>query len=268
MRRAIPASRNAFLRLADTSLPQSRNGACIFCQPRLKHRPNTRASIRPPHTYRFASTNASSTSPKQQEQENGSPESSAAAATPPDISTHYTIFPKTAPSGPPPSGSFDIPLAELRREFLALQALAHPDKYAQGIEKQRAEALSSRINEAYRTLSDPLLRAQYLLLHEHGIDVTAEDGAAKEENQDNETLMEVLEVQEAIEEAEDEATIGKLKVDNEARVEECVKSLGEAFDRGDVEGARKECIRLRFWCSVREGLKEWEPGNRNVRLVH
>lgn len=265
MRRAIPTSRNIFSRLTDTSLSQTRNGACVFCQPLLNHRPNARASVRSRHTYRFASTDASSPSPKQQEQESGSSEITAAT---PDISTNYTIFPKTIPSGPPPTGPFDIPIPELRREFLSLQSLAHPDKYSQGLEKQRAEALSSRINEAYRTLSDPLLRAQYLLLQQHGIDVTAEDGAAKAENQDNETLMEVMEVQEAIEEAEDEATIGELKVDNEAKVEECVKSLGEAFDRGDVDGARRLCIRLRFWYSVREGLREWEPGNRNVRLVH
>lgn len=222
--------------------------------------------LRSPQTYRFASTNSPSAASKQQETESANTEASSTAS--PDISTHYTIFPKTIPSGPPPSSPFDISLSDLRREFLSLQSLAHPDKYAPGVEKQRAEALSSRINEAYRTLSDPLLRAQYLLLHRHGIDVTAEDGAAKKENQDNETLMQVLEVQEAIEEAEDEATIGELKVENEARVEECVRSLGEAFDRGDIEGARKQCIRLRFWYSVREGLREWEPGNRNVRLVH
>ncbi|KAK2758636.1 hypothetical protein FQN54_003326 [Arachnomyces sp. PD_36] len=265
MRRATLTPRNVFSRLTDASLPPARNGACIFCQPRLKHRSNAIVPLRSPHSSRFASTNASPASPKQQREES---EHSSPSTASPDISTHYTIFPKTIPSGPPPSSPFAISPSELRREFLALQSLAHPDKFSPGIEKQRAEALSSRINEAYRTLLDPLLRAQYLLLEKHGIDVTAEDGAAKKENQDNETLMEVMEVQEAIEEAENEATIGELKVENEARVEECVKSLGEAFDRGDIDAARRECIRLRFWYSVREGLREWEPGNRNVRLVH
>ena len=265
MRRAIPTSRNIASRLADTSI-QPRNGVCIFCQPRLNSLSNARPSLRSIQPHRFASTGTSSPSQKQQQQEETS--APAASTTNPDISTHYTIFAKTIPSGPPPASPFDIPLPELRREFLALQSLAHPDKYSAGIEKQRAEALSSRINEAYRTLIDPLLRAQYLLLQHHGIDVTAEDGAAKEENQDNETLMQVLEVQEAIEEAEDEVTIGALKVENEARVEECVRSLAGAFDRGDIDSARRECIRLRFWYSVREGLREWEPGNPNVRLIH
>lgn len=192
----------------------------------------------------------------------------------PDLTNHYTIFPKTIPArAPPPASPFDIPLPELRREFLALQSLVHPDKFPPGPAKDRAEALSARINEAYRTLADPLLRAQYLLREWHGIDVTAED-ASQRHALDPETLMAVMEVQEAVEEAgsgpeaEAEATVARLKEENEARIAETVRAIGEAFDRGDVEAARKECVRLRFWYSVAEGLREWEPGRTEIRLVH
>ncbi|RAL01579.1 J-type chaperone JAC1, partial [Aspergillus ibericus CBS 121593] len=176
---------------------------------------------------------------------------------------HYTIFKTTLPAGPPPASPFHIPPSTLRREFLQWQSRIHPDKYPQGPQKQAAEALSARINEAYRTLLDPLQRAQYLLREMHGIDVTAEDGATKHAL-DAETLMEVMEVQETIEEVSGdpgaEERIAELKRENEGRVEECVRVLGEAFDRGDVEVARRECVRLRFWYSVGEGLREWEPG--------
>ncbi|WEW58459.1 hypothetical protein PRK78_003927 [Emydomyces testavorans] len=188
------------------------------------------------------------------------------AAQPPDISNHYTIFPKTLPQGPPPASSFDISVPNLRREFLALQGLVHPDKYPSGAAKQRAEALSARINDAYRTLSDPLSRAQYLLAFQHGIDVTSEDGA-KRHPQDPETLMQVLEIQEAIEEAQDEATILELKTENEERVRHTVRALGEAIDRGDVDEAVRKCVRLRFWYNIRDALREWEPG-KEIRLVH
>ncbi|CAK42936.1 uncharacterized protein An16g08370 [Aspergillus niger] len=147
--------------------------------------------------------------------------------TTPDITNHYTIFKQTLPAGPPPSSPFNIPTADLRREFLRWQSLIHPDKYPQGPQKQQAEALSARINEAYRTLLDPLQRAQYLLREMHGIDVTAEDGASKHAL-DAETLMEVMEVQETIEEVTDsgedaaaaEEKINELKVENQGRVEE------------------------------------------------
>jgi molecular chaperone HscB len=189
----------------------------------------------------------------------------------PDTTTHYTIFPQTLPAGPPPSSPFFIPLPILRREFFSLQNTLHPDKYPPGPLKQQAEALSARINEAYRTLSDPLLRAQYILHTFHGIDVTAEDGAAQHPL-DPELLMEVMDVQESIEEvgegAEAEKEIAEIKRENDTRIERCVEALGRAFDSGDVEGARGECVRLKFWVSVAEGLREWEPGMGGIRLVH
>ncbi|OOF96323.1 hypothetical protein ASPCADRAFT_206507, partial [Aspergillus carbonarius ITEM 5010] len=183
---------------------------------------------------RFASTTTSTTS-----------SSTLNSNTTPDITNHYTIFKTTLPAGPPPASPFDIPTSSLRREFLQWQSRIHPDKYPQGPQKQAAEALSARINEAYRTLLDPLQRAQYLLREMHGIDVTAEDGASKHAL-DAETLMEVMEVQETIEEvagdAGAEARILELKRENEGRVEECVRVLGEAFDKGDIEMARRECV--------------------------
>ncbi|OJJ46251.1 hypothetical protein ASPZODRAFT_53385, partial [Penicilliopsis zonata CBS 506.65] len=180
---------------------------------------------------------------------------------------YYTIFARTIPTGPPPASAFEITPADLRREFLQLQSGIHPDKYPAGPLKQRAEALSARINEAYRTLLDPLQRAQYLLREWHGVDVTAEDGATKHAL-DRETLMEVMEVQEAIEEAgaqpEAETVIAALQRENEGRIAACVATLGDAFSRSDIETARQECVRLRFWYSIREGLREWEPGRTEI----
>ncbi|KAJ6015091.1 hypothetical protein N7540_009682 [Penicillium herquei] len=189
----------------------------------------------------------------------------------PDITNHYTIFPRTIPSGPPPASSFKISTPDLRREFLQHQSLVHPDKYAAGDLKQHAEALSARINEAYRTLLDPLQRAQYLLREWHDIDVTAEDAATKHAL-DADTLMEVMEVQEMIEEVgaspDAEKEIHALMKENNDRIQACVQLLGEAIDGGKLEDARKECIRLRFWYSVGEGLREWQPGNTDIRLMH
>lgn len=220
------------------------------------------SSSRP--THRAASTATSATSSFTE-----ASEPSIAGA--PDITNHYTIFPKTLPAGPPPGSPFEISVGDLRREFLQLQGTIHPDKYPSGAAKQNAQALSARINEAYRTLSDPLQRAQYLLREWHGIDVTAEDASTKHAL-DPATLMEVMEVQETIEEvgaspeAEDE--IEALKAANEMRIAGCVEALAKAFDRGDIEGARAECVKLRFWYSVGEGLREWEPGKTEIRLVH
>ncbi|KAL4798217.1 HSCB C-terminal oligomerization domain-containing protein [Aspergillus venezuelensis] len=189
----------------------------------------------------------------------------------PNTSTYYTIFPSTLPSGPPPHASFSIDTATLRREFLQLQNTLHPDKYPPGPQKKQAETLSATINEAYRTLLDPLLRAQYILRTFHDIDVTAEDGAGSHPL-DQELLMEVMDVQEAIEEVgqgpEAEKEIEEMKRENDERVKGCLESLAAAFDSGDIEGATGEAVRLKFWAGVGAGLKEWEPGMGGIKLVH
>ncbi|OAX80901.1 Fe-S protein assembly co-chaperone HscB [Emergomyces africanus] len=261
----------------NTYIPAIGNRTCVFCQhkswkpslatrgfhdsSRLLARANASGESAPPPNNPVLSKSF----PSQSSEQNSVDEADSLINKPPDISSHYTIFPHSIPA-PPPKGPFEISIPDLRQEFLRLQGRAHPDKYPPGIKKQRAEALSARINEAYRTLADPLSRAQYLLASQHGIDVTAEDGA-KDHPQDIETLMQVLEVQETIEEAQDELVVARLKDENEERVKGCVAALGWALDQGHIEEARKECVKLRFWYTIRDGLRDWEPG-KGVRLIH
>ncbi|KAI0125585.1 Fe-S protein assembly co-chaperone HscB [Xylariales sp. AK1849] len=190
-----------------------------------------------------------------------------ASSSPPSASsqvpqTHYDLFPQTLPTGPPPSGSFDIDTRALRREFLQLQAKAHPDLHPEHL-KSRAQATSARINEAYKTLSSPLHRAQYLLSL-RGLDV-ANDETAKVE--DPELLMEVLEAREEIEDAQEESELEGLKTRNEGREQESVAELARCFAEGDSTGAIRECVRLRYWVNIRESLHNWERG-KPIVLEH
>ncbi|CAJ2512851.1 Uu.00g009700.m01.CDS01 [Anthostomella pinea] len=177
-------------------------------------------------------------------------------------STHYEFFPQTLPDGPPPNGNFVIDVRALRREFLKLQGTAHPDMHPQHL-KGRAEATSARINEAFKTLESPLLRAQYILSL-RGIDV-ANDETAKVE--DPELLMEVLETRETIEEAQKEEDLEELKVTNEERARDSEATLEQAFREDDVEAAKAEVVRLRYWINIRESIHNWEKG-KPVVLEH
>ena len=168
--------------------------------------------------------------------------------------THYDFFAETFPNGPPPSGPFSPDLKQLRKEFLQLQAKAHPDRAPDGQQRQ-AEALSSRINEAYKTLQDPLKRAQYLLSL-RGIDV--EDDSAK--LSENALLMEVMEAREAVEEVEDEEGLAAIRAENNRRVAQSVGVLEEAFTRSDMETAADEAVRLRYWMNIEESIHGWEKG--------
>src|SRR5678815_5907198 len=73
------------------------------------------------------------------------------------------------------SERFRLDAAALDRAYQELQSEVHPDRYATAGETEQRLALqaSARVNEAYRTLKDPVARAQYLLSL-RGIDGVAE----------------------------------------------------------------------------------------------
>ena len=79
--------------------------------------------------------------------------------------------------------------------------------------------------------------------------------------------MEVMEAQEAVEEARDETEVEALKDENNVRIRETEKEMESAFEREDVQGAKRECLRLKYWMSLDGVLRDWEPG-KEVRLVH
>lgn len=187
---------------------------------------------------------------------------SSTTPTPPTPQTHYDFFPKTLAAGPPPAGPFHIDNRELRKEFLQLQAVAHPDRHPAAL-KTRAEATSARINEAYKSLQNPLLRAQYLLSL-RGVNV-AEDETAKVE--DPELLLEVLETREEIDNAQEEHELDELKQINNKRIEDSERVLDTAFREDNIEIAKGEAVRMRYWVNIKESLDNWEEG-KPVVLVH
>jgi molecular chaperone HscB len=73
-----------------------------------------------------------------------------------------------------------LDVAELEREFYRLSRRLHPDLFARASQQEQEWSLanSSLLNDAYRTLKDPVKRTEYLLKLE-GI-VSADQGGTKE----------------------------------------------------------------------------------------
>lgn len=59
--------------------------------------------------------------------------------------------------------------AELESRFYRLSRQLHPDRYAQGTPAERERSLEATaiLNDAYRTLRDPVARAEYVLKLQH-----------------------------------------------------------------------------------------------------
>lgn len=61
--------------------------------------------------------------------------------------------------------NFELDSASLATKYRELQRTLHPDKFANGSERERLLAVqkSSQVNDAYSTLKSPIQRAEYIL---------------------------------------------------------------------------------------------------------
>ncbi|KAG6019881.1 hypothetical protein E4U19_006849 [Claviceps sp. Clav32 group G5] len=184
---------------------------------------------------------------------------------------YYKLFPQTLPDGPPPQSPFKINLRALRREYLALQAQCHPDKQDSQDQSPSASAsapaantpqnLSSLINEAYRTLKDPLLRAEHILAI-NGLptadDQTTLDDVSPEAR--TELFTTVWQEHEKLGRAEKAEDLEALRDDTRRRIEASEATMGHAFEERDLQKARWEVVRLRYWVRIQEAVREWPEG--------
>jgi len=93
--------------------------------------------------------------------------------------------------------SLNLALDDLQQRFYQLSRELHPDRFMRKpeAERQRALDMSSALNDAYRTLKDPIRRAEYLLSLE-GFDI----GEQRSKDVPPELLEEVFELNMALEE--------------------------------------------------------------------
>jgi molecular chaperone HscB len=99
--------------------------------------------------------------------------------------------------GVPQSWHLDAELLAARH--LALSRELHPDRFAQASPRERILSLerTTAVNDAYRTLRDPIRRAEYLL-RQHGIGHSDQDIARGRESggTDPAFLAEIMEIRE------------------------------------------------------------------------
>ncbi len=135
----------------------------------------------------------------------------------------------------------NIDTAALEKEFYALSRRLHPDVFGQAEDRERAWSLeqSSMLNDAYRTLKDPIKRTEYLLrlegleLEEQSKQATEKarlTGELKKQVVPPDLLEEVFELNMHLEELRAQKKLGE---DDPALLEEIGKaklSLEEKYD--------------------------------------
>ena len=141
---------------------------------------------------------------------------------------------------------FDLDLNALAERHRALSGALHPDRYASGSAGERRLALEKAVavNEAWRTLRDPVKRAE-TLLRRSGVEV----GETAEPRPSPELLMEMMEIREELAEAQqkrDLDRIHKLAERMRARERLVLERLQTGFARGADEGLVPVLGELRY----------------------
>jgi molecular chaperone HscB len=159
---------------------------------------------------------------------------------------------------------FDLDMTLLEKRHRDISRVLHPDRYAgrPAGERQQALGRAIEVNEAFRTLRDPVRRATALLaLHGRA------NGEAEQPRADPALLMEVMERREALSEARrsgDRDTVKRLTDTVRERERAVERDIATSFEKDPPDLARIETLvgelkyHRRFLDEAAAALDDWE----------
>jgi molecular chaperone HscB len=142
---------------------------------------------------------------------------------------------------------FDLPrklwieMAMLEQKFLQLSWKLHPDNFVNAAPEERESSLkrSSELNDAYRTLRDPVARLEYLL----AIEGARKEGETKQQAPP-ELLEEVFELNESLDELRDAKSSGSDTAGLKQRLQSAEKNFEAKLTEVDAD--------------LRHAAREWD----------
>jgi molecular chaperone HscB len=143
--------------------------------------------------------------------------------------------------------AFALELDRLERAYREIQARIHPDRFAHAGDAERRASMqwTTHVNEAYRTLKNPVQRGRYLLALQ-GVDLGAESNTAMAPD----FLMQQMEWREQLEAAgarRDVAALERLRAGLREAHRALEARIAEHLDREhDAAGAAELVRRLMF----------------------
>ena len=177
-----------------------------------------------------------------------------------------TLFcPHCSKIQPPRGGDFfsvfgltphlNLDLAALEHEFHRLSRRLHPDRFARAAENEKQWSLADTalLNDAYRTLKDPIHRTEYLLKL-HGAEIGEEHSGKDRKDPSRvpaDLLEEVFELNMQLEEMRMERTTGEADPALQASLEQAKRKFDGLLDEVDQD--------------LRAQWQAWDEGDTAVR---
>ncbi len=162
--------------------------------------------------------------------------------------------------------TIDVPALE--KQFYSLSRKLHPDRFASKLvaEQEAALAQSSLLNDAYRTLKDPIARTQYLLTQE-GVELEEQSKSATEAARASGTEKKQIVPPELLEEVFElnmqlaEMRAAKQMGEDEPELRRDLMTAKDAFDAKMLE-TQAELERL--WADWDAAVEAEDPGLREA----
>jgi molecular chaperone HscB len=139
--------------------------------------------------------------------------------------------------------ALDVDAGALDKAYFAGQRQWHPDRFVGKPAEQRAKASveAAALNDAYRTLKDPLARAFYMA-ELKGVELPG-DGKTID---DPGLLMEAMEAREELHEAGSITAVDALAAKVRDDLQKSLAGLADLFLANDKPAIRKALLRLRY----------------------
>ena len=152
------------------------------------------------------------------------------------MQSHFELFGLPA--------TYAVETDRLERSYRDIQSKVHPDRFAHAGDAERRASLqwTTRVNEAFQVLKNPVKRAKHLL-ELHGVDVAFETNTAMPQD----FLVQQMELREALEEAKDSAALDTLRRNLLKEKSSLEGQIGESIDKKrDYAGAAGLVRKLQF----------------------
>lgn len=151
--------------------------------------------------------------------------------------------------------AFNIDAAVLQQRYRKLQQTLHPDRFANGTEREKLLAVqrTAQLNDAYQTLRSPLLRAEYLLAL-RGIELAHEQTTV----QDPEFLMAQMEWRERIATIKDWSTLESAYKDLQEEMRDLQMVLEQQLNQNADQDAAMTVRKLKFMHKLHHELERIE----------
>lgn len=152
---------------------------------------------------------------------------------------------------------FSVDQTALSTTYRELQKQYHPDKFVMSADSERLAMMqkSAEINDAYQTLKNSCLRAQYLLLLA-GVDIALEQRTL----QDVDFLMQQMSWREQIESfsENDEDEIEVFSANIQQQVNDLESTIAKQLQEETLEAAADSVRKLKFMLKLQTEIEQLE----------